>query len=95
MKCIAILAQKKTIVGSGLLLIAMEKRFIHCEVGSRDTATEQKLWEAIKDKNMKAVMSDYWQPYEKFVPEERHTQSKAELIQWKATTVCLGIFLHD
>ena len=23
-------------------------------------------------------MTDYWQPYEAFVPEEQHTQSKAE-----------------
>ncbi len=27
---------------------------------------------------MKGVMSDYWSPYEKFVPKEMHTQSKAE-----------------
>jgi insertion element IS1 protein InsB len=27
---------------------------------------------------MKDVMSDYWSPYEKFVPKEMHTQSKAE-----------------
>ena len=38
----------------------------------------RKLWEAIKDKNMRDVMNDYWSPYEKFVPKEMHTQSKAE-----------------
>ncbi len=27
---------------------------------------------------MKDVMSDYWSPYEKFVPKEMRTQSKAE-----------------
>ena len=48
-------------------------------MGSRDTATGRKLWEAIKDKNMKNVMSDYWSPNEKFVPKEIHTQSKAEI----------------
>jgi hypothetical protein len=35
-----------------------------CEVGSRETATGKKLWNAIKDKSMNAVMSDYWRPYE-------------------------------
>ncbi len=35
------------------------KRFLHCEVGSRDTPTGRKLWEAIEDKNIKDVMSDY------------------------------------
>ena len=25
-----------------------------------------------------AVMTDYWEPYEQFVPSEKHIQSKAE-----------------
>ena len=25
-----------------------------------------------------AVMTDYWEPYEQFVPSEKHRQSKAE-----------------
>ncbi len=25
-----------------------------------------------------AVMTDYWEPYEQFVPSEKHMQSKAE-----------------
>ena len=24
------------------------------------------------------VMTDYWEPYEKFIPSDQHTQSKAE-----------------
>lgn len=32
------------------------KIFLHYEVGSRNTATGRKLWEAIKDKNMIDVM---------------------------------------
>ncbi|HEY8158907.1 MAG TPA: IS1 family transposase [Methylobacter sp.] len=54
------------------------KRFLHCEVGSRDTETGRKLWDAVKNKDITQVMSDYWSPYEKFVPKELHTQSKAE-----------------
>jgi insertion element IS1 protein InsB len=47
-------------------------------VGSRDTKTGEKLWEAIQDDAIINVMSDYWSPYEKFIPSELHTQSKAE-----------------
>lgn len=54
------------------------KRFLHCEVGSRDTETGRKLWDAVKNKDITQVMSDYWSPYEKFVPKELHSQSKAE-----------------
>ena len=54
------------------------KRFPDCEVGSRGTETGRKLWDAIKNDSITEVMSDYWGPYEKFVPPELHTQSKAE-----------------
>ena len=77
MKCTPMLAQKNYC----WIWIAVDrngKRFLHCEVGSRDTITGRKLWKAIKDKSIKDVMSDYWSPYEKFVPKEMHTQSKAE-----------------
>jgi len=47
-------------------------------VGSRDTETGQELWEAVKNNSIKGVMSDYWSPYEKFIPTGLHTQSKAE-----------------
>jgi insertion element IS1 protein InsB len=47
-------------------------------VGSRDTETGRKLWDAIKNDSITDVMSDYWSPYEKFVPSGLHTQSKAE-----------------
>ena len=46
--------------------------------GSRDTATGRTLWEKIGGKDIGAVMTDYWKPYEHFVPPEKHTQSKAE-----------------
>ena len=47
-------------------------------MGVRDTETGRKLWDAIKNDSVTDVMSDYWQPYEKFVPPGLHTQSKAE-----------------
>ena len=54
------------------------RRFPGCEVGARNTETGRKRWDAIKDDRITGIMSDYWQPYEKFVPKELHTQSKAE-----------------
>jgi insertion element IS1 protein InsB len=47
-------------------------------VGSRDTDTGRKLWDAIKNNGITDVMADYWKPYENFVPPVLHTQSKAE-----------------
>jgi hypothetical protein len=39
-------------------------------------------------------MTDYWRPYEQFVPKELHTQSKAETYTVEGfITVYSGIFL--
>ena len=54
------------------------KRFINCVLGSRGTETGEKLWYSIKDKEIDIVATDYWQPYENFVPPEKHIQSKKE-----------------
>ena len=32
----------------------------------------------MEGKDIGSVMTDYWKPYEHFVPPEKHTQSKAE-----------------
>lgn len=37
-----------------------------------------KLWELIKNKDFDKVATDYWKPYEHFVPNDSHIQSKAE-----------------
>ena len=47
-------------------------------MGSRDTDTGRRLWDAIKNNGITDVMTDYWSPYEKFVPPDLHTQSKSE-----------------
>jgi insertion element IS1 protein InsB len=60
----------------GWLWIAVDrpgKRFLNCEVGSRDTETGRKLWGSIKNDGIAGVMSDYWKPYDKFVPPDLHT----------------------
>jgi insertion element IS1 protein InsB len=36
------------------------------------------LWTAIESPLIAQVMTDYWEPYEAFVPAEKHIQSKAE-----------------
>ena len=33
---------------------------------------------ALEDKEIQHVMTDFWKPYEHFVPSEMHIQSKAE-----------------
>ena len=40
--------------------------------------TGEQLWDAIDSPLIAQVMTDYWQPYEHFVPPEIHIQSKAE-----------------
>ncbi len=32
----------------------------------------------MKDKEINGIMTDYYQPYEAFIPHKKHTQSKAE-----------------
>ena len=60
-------------------------------LGSRDTETGRYLWEKIDDKKIGAVMTDYWKPYEHFVPPEKHTRSKAETFTVEG---CNSLFRH-
>jgi insertion element IS1 protein InsB len=47
-------------------------------VDPRYTDTGRKLRGSTKSNDITDVMSDYWSPYEKFVPRALHAQSKAE-----------------
>ena len=47
-------------------------------MGTRGTETGEKLWDLIKDKEIKKIATDYWSPYENFIPPEIHVQSKKE-----------------
>ena len=40
--------------------------------------TGQKLWDSIEHLSDVNIMTDYWKPYEAFVPSGMHIQSKAE-----------------
>ena len=40
--------------------------------------TGEQLWKAIESPLIDRVATDYWEPYEHFVPTEKHIQSKAE-----------------
>jgi len=71
------IGNKKNIAGSGLLLIELGK-FIHCSFGNRGTETGQLIWEKLKQKEIGEVMTDHWRAYAEFLPENIHTQSKAE-----------------
>jgi len=46
--------------------------------GSRGEKTGKKLWEKIKEIDCEKYYSDYWEAYQKFLPKEKHIQSKAE-----------------
>ena len=36
------------------------------------------MWEGVAHHDIVNVMTDYWQPYQAFLPPEIHTQSKAQ-----------------
>ena len=36
------------------------------------------MWEKVKRMNIESVKTDYWKPYEEFIPKDKHHQSKAE-----------------
>ncbi|GJL57114.1 MAG: hypothetical protein NPIRA02_42460 [Nitrospirales bacterium] len=40
--------------------------------------TGARLWAAIKSPLIEQAMTDYWEPYEHFIPAKNHVQSKAE-----------------
>ena len=42
------------------------------------TATGERLWDAIKNIKIGKIATDFWKPYENFIPQELHIQSKAE-----------------
>ncbi len=92
MKCTRILA-KKNYCWIWIAVDRHGKRFLACVVGSRDTETGRELWEAVKDSTIKGVMSDYWSPYEKFIPAGLHTQSKAETYTVEGYS-SLSLFRH-
>ncbi|CEG11160.1 conserved hypothetical protein [groundwater metagenome] len=76
MKCTHISVQKKIC----WIWIAVDRnghKFINCEIGTRGTETGVLLWKKIEkkinEKNGK-VCTDYWGPYESFVPKEKHIQ---------------------
>ena len=54
------------------------KKFINCSFGSRGKETGKLLWEKLKNKNIRKVMTDHWRAYAEFISENIHTQSKAE-----------------
>ena len=62
MRCTPNIGSKKTLAGYGLLLIDMKK-----DLSILTLAHETQV-----------IATDYWKPYEHFIPAEKHIQSKAE-----------------
>ena len=67
------------------------KRFINFVLGKRNRAGCKKLWSSIIRKNPAQVMTDYWSAYIGVVPQEKHTQSKAETYTVEGYN---GLFRH-
>ena len=77
MKCTRMRIQKN----ASWLWIAVDrtgKRFLKVVIGDRSTHTGQCLREGAAHQDIPNVMTDDWQPYQRFLPPEIPTQSKAE-----------------
>jgi len=60
-------------------------------LGARDAATGKQLWNTLQDREIGQVMTDFWKPYEHFVPNDIHIQSKAETYTVEG---CNSLFRH-
>ena len=69
------------------------KRYVQFVLGDRSEETGKKLWEEVRDCSMGKVMTDYWKPYENFVPPAQHIQSKAETFTVEGYNSLLRHFL--
>ena len=54
------------------------KKIISFQLGDRSLKTGRKLWEKIENIPVNKYFSDYWTPYKKFLPANKHRQTKAE-----------------
>ena len=61
-----------------LAICRFTKLVIGFVTGTRGKKTGKKLYDKIKDLDTKMYYTDYWEPYEKFLPKEKHIQSKKE-----------------
>ena len=61
-----------------LAICRFTKLVIGFVTGTRGKKTGKKLYDKIKDLDTKMYYTDYWKPYEKFLPKEKHIQSKKE-----------------
>ena len=75
-KCIAISGIKND-CWPWIAVDRLGKRFLHAVTGSRGTETGKLLWAKIETSGIDYAMTDYWEPYGKFIPPAKHIQSKA------------------
>ena len=68
---------KKNSVWIWIAVDRYAKEFVNFVVGDRSTKTGKELWKGIKERAKGYIATDYWKPYENFVPKEKHVQSKA------------------
>jgi insertion element IS1 protein InsB len=72
------IGSRKTIAGSGWLLIEMANDSSTAKWVPAAQKQDESDGRPLKNQPITQAMSDYWWPYEQFVPKELHTQSKAE-----------------
>jgi insertion element IS1 protein InsB len=61
----------------------------------RGNETADAFWEKIKHLQMNYVASDYWKPYQRIIPKEKHIQPKAETFTVEGYNFCSGIFWQE
>ena len=92
MKCIpATIDLKKSYCWIWIVVDRYGERFVNCVLGSRNEAAGKQLWDALQDKEIGQVITDFWKPYEHFVPNDIHIQSKSETCTVEG---CNSLFCH-
>ena len=61
-----------------IAICRVSKMILGFEIGDRSGETGKSLFEAIKSPFCQKYYTDYWLPYQNFLPPKKHVKSKAE-----------------
>lgn len=62
-------------------------------VGDRSYKTGKRLYEQIQGQECEKYCTDYWESYTKFLPKDKHVQSKAETYTIEGYNSCFRQYL--
>jgi len=71
------------------------KELVNFTIGNRSAKTGKELWKGIKNRAKRFIATDYWKPYESFVPKKKHIQSKVHTFTVEGIIVYSDTFLLD